>query len=50
MVENTKEDGILNEVIEKCNYYERIIIKIFKKLFIKCYNIQRINIANIFLE
>ncbi len=44
------EDIILNEIVKKCNCYEKIIVRIFKKLFIKCYNIQRVNMANIFLD
>lgn len=50
MVENIEENIILDGIINELNYYEKIIVKIFRKLFIKCYNMQRIRIANIFLN
>ena len=36
----------INEISKKLNWYERIIIKIFKKTFIKVYNLIRIKIVN----
>lgn len=50
MKKNVEEDIILNEIVKRCNRYEKIIIKIFRRIFIKCYNIQRINLTNIFLN
>ncbi len=44
------ENGILDELIKNCRWYEKIIIKLFKRLFIRCYNIERTIIANIFLN
>ncbi len=30
---------IIEEILKECKWYEKIIIKIFKKLFIKMYKI-----------
>jgi len=40
------EDKIMEEIMKYCNLKERIIIRIFKKVFIKVYNISRINNIN----
>lgn len=37
---------IIEEILEKCNWYEKIIVKLFKKLILKIYNYTRINIIN----
>lgn len=39
----------LDEVVKELNFRERVIFKIFRKIFTKFYNIVRINIVNSFL-
>lgn len=39
----------LDEVVKKLSFRERVIFKIFRKIFTKFYNIVRINIVNNFL-
>lgn len=36
------EKEILKEVMEECKWYEKIIVKLFKKQIIKAYHIGRI--------
>lgn len=44
-----KENEVINEILEKCNWRERIIVKIFKKVILKVYHNERIKIINKFL-
>lgn len=32
-------DVIIEEIIKECKWYEKIVVKVFKRLFIKCYKI-----------
>ena len=41
-----EKNVVLNEVVSELNFRERIIVKVFKKTFIKVCNIQRIIIVN----
>ena len=34
-----KENVVINEILGKCNWKERIIVKIFKDIFIKIYKV-----------
>lgn len=43
-------EELLNELNEELNWKERIVVKLFKKLFLKTYNIMRIKIVNILLK
>lgn len=40
------EEEILKEIMKECKWWEKIIIKLFKKNFIKISNITRIIVAN----
>jgi len=44
------QDRIVEEVLKNCNWYEKIIVKIFSKTFIKIYHFNRINIVNSILR
>lgn len=44
------KDKVLNEIIKELNWKERIVVKMFAKIFIKVYNKERINIINKMLE
>lgn len=46
---NVEEDALI-EIIKSFSLYERIVIKIFHKEFIKIYNIIRIKLMNMFLN
>lgn len=41
-----KENEIIEEILEKCNWWERIIVKRLEKLIIKVYHIVRVSIIN----
>lgn len=41
-----KENEIIVEILKKCNWWERIIVKRNKKLLTKVYNIIRLKIVN----
>ena len=43
-------EKIMEEVLNDCKWYEKIIIKKFNKLFIKMYHISRIEIVNKLLK
>lgn len=38
-MKNVVENEVINEILEKCNWKERIIVKIFRNIFIKIYKI-----------
>lgn len=40
------ENEVINEILEKCNWKEKIVIKLFKRLIFKVYNHARIDIVN----
>lgn len=47
------KEGEMNmekDVVKELNFVEKIIVKIFKKTFIKVYNISRINAINAMLK
>lgn len=44
------ENQIIKELLEECNWYERIIIKLFRKFMNKVYNIIRVGIINTILK
>ena len=39
VMKNVVENEVINEILEKCNWRERIIVKIFSNIFIKIYKI-----------
>ena len=41
--------GMEKEILQNFNLYERIVIRVHKKLFIKHFNIKRIDLMNIIL-
>lgn len=43
------EKMIMKEIMKKRKWYERVIIKIFKKLFIKIYCVSKVNMVNIII-
>lgn len=43
-------EDIMEEILENCNWIERIVIKIFYKEFEDIYNIIRIELINSFLK
>lgn len=47
------KEGEMNmekDVVKELNFLERIVVKMFKKTFIKVYNISRINAINAMLK
>ncbi len=44
------EEYVLKEILKDCNLYERIVMKVHCKTFIKLYNITRINLMNKWLS
>ena len=46
----TMEKEIVREILEKCNWWEKIVVKLFARLFIKVYNIARVKTVNKNLE
>lgn len=44
------EERIVEEICSECNFVESIIVRLFKKVFVKVYNISRINTINKFLS
>ncbi|MCI8699751.1 MAG: hypothetical protein HFJ47_00215 [Clostridia bacterium] len=44
------KDVVLDEIIKKLNWREKIIVKLFTKTIIKICNIERINIINSILK
>lgn len=44
------EERIVEEICRDCNFAERIIVKIFKKIVLKTYHISRVNNLNKFLN
>lgn len=45
-----KNEEIIEEILGKCNWWERIIIRRLEKLIIKVYDIARINVVNKLIE
>lgn len=45
-----KENEIIEEILKKCNWWERIIVKRNKKLILKIYHIIRLKIINNMLK
>ncbi len=45
-MKNEVGNEIINEILEKCNWKEKIVIKLFKRLIFKVYNHVRIDIVN----
>lgn len=43
------EQNVIEEVLKDCSFYERIVFKIFKKEFVKIYNMIRIKLMNVCL-
>lgn len=43
-----KENEVINEILKKCNWYERIGIKLFRKLILNVYHFGRIKASNSF--
>ena len=43
------EKVVIEEILKKCNWKERIVVKIFKKVILKVYHNERIKIINKFL-
>lgn len=43
-------EELLDELNGELNWKERIVVKLFKKLFLKTYNIMRIKLVNILLK
>lgn len=41
-----RNEVIIDEIIKECNWKEKIIVNTYKKVFIKVYNISRINTVN----
>lgn len=40
------KDVVLNEVIKELNWKERIVVRVFRKTFVKVANMTRIKIIN----
>ena len=40
------KDVVLNEIMKELNWKERIIVKVFRKTFIKVANMTRIKVIN----
>lgn len=40
------EENVVEEIKKECNLKERILLKVFRKTFLKVYNIVRIKIVN----
>ncbi|MCI8485995.1 MAG: hypothetical protein HFJ20_02660 [Clostridia bacterium] len=40
------EENIVEEIKKECNLKERILLKVFAKMFVKVYHIGRINCFN----
>ena len=45
-MKNEVQNEIINEILERCNLKEKIVIKLFKRLIFKVYNHARIDIVN----
>ena len=43
-------EELLDELNGELNWKERIVVKLFKNLFLKTYNIMRIKLVNILLK
>ena len=41
---------IIEEILRKCNWYEKIVVKLFKKLILKVFHYSRVNTINIILK
>ena len=41
-----KDEEIIEEILKKCNWYEKIIVRLFKKLILNVYHDSRVNIIN----
>lgn len=41
---------VLNEFLQSCNLREKIVVKMFCKIFVKFYNVERMKLFNIFLN
>lgn len=44
------EKIIIEEMLKDCKWYERIIVRMFRKTFIKIYHINRIKLMNNILK
>lgn len=40
------EKIIIEEILKECKWYEKIVVRMFKKTFIKIYHINRIKLVN----
>ena len=47
---NVEEEEILKEILKDCSFYEKIIIRVNRKIFIKINHRIRINLINILLN
>lgn len=41
---------IIEKILEKCSWYEIIMVKLFKKLILKVYHYSRVDTINIILK
>ena len=44
------EKIIIEEMLKDCKWYEKIVVRMFKKIFIKIYHINRIKLVNSMLK
>ena len=44
------EENAISKLLDESTWYEKIIVKLFKKTFIKFYHINRINLINNILK
>lgn len=42
------ENEVINEILEKCNWKEKIVIKLFKRLILNVYHFGRTKASNSF--
>ena len=47
---NKSENLVVKEICKNLKWYERIIVKMFKKIFLKVYHNQRIKMLNILFK
>lgn len=40
------ENDVVKEIVKKLKWHEKIIVKLFKKIFLKVYNNTRVSIIN----
>ena len=44
------EKDIVREICRECNWWERIIVKLLARLFVKVYNIARVRTVNVLFK